>query len=293
MHVIFGRMSNVSARELSPNSLRTTVYRTVTAAGLTTRWGYGRTAKVDRRSSYSERTMSELVIVYVLRGSGRFTDGRGVLSFVGAGDALVHWAGQPCSLTVDANGRWIEQWITADRAFSDAMFRLGVIDPDRTVLHIGVHDDIAERIDRFGKNLRNMNDEDVDRLTVELHELLVEVNRRTRFRQGDDSEVALVQQACRRLAEQFDEPLSIPSLSRQLGVPYERFRKLFRRHVGVAPGEYRVRRRIDRARELIVQKRLDNGEVAAQLGYADPFVFSKQFKRLTGEAPDTFRRRMA
>jgi len=234
--------------------------------------------------------MSELVIVYVLRGSGRFTDGRGVLSFVHAGDALVHWPGRPCSLAVDTDGRWIEQWITADRAFSDAMFRLGVIDPDRTVLHIGVHDDITERIGRFGKNLRNMNDE--DRLTVELHELLVELSRLTRFRRGDESEVALVQRACRRLAEQFDEPLSIPALSRQLGVQYERFRKLFRRHVGVAPGEYRVRRRIDRAKELIVQKRLANGEIAAQLGYADPFAFSKQFKRLTGEAPNAFRRRM-
>ena len=269
-----------------------TVYRTITTGGRTTRWGYGRAAKVDVRSFYTDRVTSELVIVYAVRGTGRFVDGRGEGFAVESGDVLIHWPGTACSLTVETDGRWLERWVIADRGFADAMERIGVISPDRTVLRIGVHGKIVEGFDRLGRDLRDMHDQDVDRYCVQLHDLLVEMNGLTRGCLSDDGDVAMVRTACRLLAEQFDAVVHLPEIAASLGFGYERFRKVFKRRVGVAPGEYRVRRRIDRARELIIQLGLNNREIADRLGYADPFSFSKQFKLVVGESPESFRRRM-
>ena len=73
---------------------------------------------------------------------------------------------------------------------------------------------------------------------------------------------------------------------------YERFRKVFRARMGVSPAAYRIRRRIDRARELLVGG-VSVSRVADELGYANPFIFSAQFKRLVGASPRAFQRRQA
>ncbi len=269
-----------------------TFYRTFSSAGRTSRWGYGHVAKTESRYSYVDRVSRDLIVVYVNRGTGTFSDGNGERRRVAAGDALVHWPDTSCSLIVDTDGMWLERWITTDPSFASAMADLGVIRPDRTVLRVGLNRMILDGFDRLGRHLREMHDSDVDRLCVQAHDLLVEMNRLTRGRGVDDGEVALVQQACRRLADSIADADSLPNLAADLGIGYERFRKVFRRHVGIAPGEYRIRRRIDRARELIIQNR-SSKEIAGILGYADQFVFSKQFKRLVGESPEAFRRRMS
>lgn len=242
--------------------------------------------------NYIDRPTREFVLVYVTRGTGRFVDGEGRAHAVGAGDAMVHWPGRAHSLLADLDGRWVEYWLIADAVLADAMATLGVIDATRPVIRVGLQPTLVDRFERIARDLREMHDADVDRLAVQFHDLLVELNHLARGGGRDDSERAMVQRACRRLAERFDERLALPDLAAAMNIGYERFRKVFREHVGLAPGEYRVRRRIDRARELIVQHRMSNKQIARALGYADPFAFSKQFKQVVGESPARFRARM-
>ena len=46
----------------------------------------------------------------------------------------------------------------------------------------------------------------------------------------------------------------------------------------------------DRAQALIWQHRLSNKQIAYELGYPDPFTFSKQFHQVTGRWPEEYRR---
>jgi AraC-like DNA-binding protein len=72
---------------------------------------------------------------------------------------------------------------------------------------------------------------------------------------------------------------------------YESFRKEFRARMGVSPGDYRIRRRIDRARELLTSTTQSVKEIAYELGYPNPSVFSLQFKREVGRSPEHYRSR--
>ncbi|NQU40635.1 MAG: helix-turn-helix transcriptional regulator [Lentisphaerae bacterium] len=65
--------------------------------------------------------------------------------------------------------------------------------------------------------------------------------------------------------------------------------RLFRAHHGVTPGEFLIRARMDSARGLLMASGFSVKQIAAQLGYADAFCFSRQFKIRTGHSPSAFR----
>ena len=70
---------------------------------------------------------------------------------------------------------------------------------------------------------------------------------------------------------------------------YPTFRRRFRAAMQVSPGAYRVRRRLEQARLLLLEKPVK--QVAEELGYSDPFTFSAQFKAHFGLSPQHFQMR--
>lgn len=96
------------------------------------------------------------------------------------------------------------------------------------------------------------------------------------------------------LAAQINEnpvgTLSVASMADQAGYSINHFTRIFRRHLGVTPRDYLVRARIDRACHLLLESNLTLEKIAAMLGYADVYFFSRQFKQKTGQAPGHYRR---
>jgi AraC-like DNA-binding protein len=82
------------------------------------------------------------------------------------------------------------------------------------------------------------------------------------------------------------EPL--PELALRLGVSYAGLRRAFQLETGRSLNAYRIARRIDDAKARLLRSHV--AEVADQLGYPDPFTFSAQFKKVTGQSPRAFRR---
>lgn len=70
-------------------------------------------------------------------------------------------------------------------------------------------------------------------------------------------------------------------------VPFSRdyFRKLFKQETGVTPLEYLTDLRIEHAKGLLSSSSLTVRQVAAMVGYNDPYYFSRIFKKATGKSP--------
>lgn len=68
------------------------------------------------------------------------------------------------------------------------------------------------------------------------------------------------------------------------------FARLFKRTAGVAPHRFVVRRRIDRAIELLAGGEHPIGEIARLVGFATPSHFTTVFRRITGVTPTEYRR---
>lgn len=65
--------------------------------------------------------------------------------------------------------------------------------------------------------------------------------------------------------------------------------KLFRRHLGVSAKRHVIARQLREARELLLSTTLPIAEVGKAVGLADPYHFSKIFRRHVGLAPREFR----
>ncbi len=66
----------------------------------------------------------------------------------------------------------------------------------------------------------------------------------------------------------------------------------FQRSIGVSPRTFIANKRMERARDLLVQARLPVEEVASRVGFADRSTFTKTFQTSSGLSPAAYRRRL-
>jgi AraC-like DNA-binding protein len=92
------------------------------------------------------------------------------------------------------------------------------------------------------------------------------------------------------MEQHFDQRLEIPSLAAQANVSISHFFKLFKQDTGCTPLAYLTQLKIERACDLLITTTGSVKLIAANLGFRDPFYFSRVFKSLTGMAPKVYRR---
>ena len=89
-----------------------------------------------------------------------------------------------------------------------------------------------------------------------------------------------------------DEDFSVEKLADISGVSRRYFEKLFFDEKGVTPRDYIMELKMSLARELLLNEKLSVTDVAAELGYADVYHFSKLFKQKNGCSPKEYKRRV-
>lgn len=104
-----------------------------------------------------------------------------------------------------------------------------------------------------------------------------------------DTRAQLVRRAAEYVRAEAQRPLSLAEVARAVHVSPNYLTGLFRATTGVPLGRFVLEERIALAqRRLQVPDATVKG-VAIELGFADPFSFSRAFKRVTGRAPQAWR----
>lgn len=98
----------------------------------------------------------------------------------------------------------------------------------------------------------------------------------------------------RRVLEYIDahlgEDLSLDALAALAHCSASRFKVLFKRSLGVPVHAYVVRRRVERARELLLQGRMPASEVALAAGFAHQSHMARSMRRVLGVLPSDLAR---
>jgi transcriptional regulator GlxA family with amidase domain len=100
---------------------------------------------------------------------------------------------------------------------------------------------------------------------------------------------ARIEQCIAYMAQHLDKPLQVATLAAQANISPSHFFALFKRQIGSAPMDYFTRLRMQRACRLLENTSLSVKEVASELGYDDPFYFSRVFKSVNRVAPSDYR----
>ena len=90
--------------------------------------------------------------------------------------------------------------------------------------------------------------------------------------------------------EYLDRNVSLPELANVVQLSSYHFTRLFKQSIGLAPHQYHIRCRIDRAKQLLLEKKLSLAEIAYAVGFASQGHLNYHFKRLVGVPPTAFLR---
>ncbi len=104
-----------------------------------------------------------------------------------------------------------------------------------------------------------------------------------------DEDIAMAQSVIR---QKLTEPLSLDELAEAAGLSLRQFHRRFRQVTGETPVSYQHTQRCNAARDLLQNSNLSVAEVGASVGFADSAYFIRIFKRLAGQTPGEYRRKV-
>jgi AraC-like DNA-binding protein len=96
-----------------------------------------------------------------------------------------------------------------------------------------------------------------------------------------------ITQAIERLRREFNRPLRIESLAREVGASVSGFHHRFKAVTAMSPLQFQKQLRLQEARRLMLGERLDATSAGYRVGDEDTSQFSREYKRLFGQAPGT------
>jgi AraC-like DNA-binding protein len=94
-----------------------------------------------------------------------------------------------------------------------------------------------------------------------------------------------IARAVERLRNDYDKPLRIESLARELGMSASGFHAQFKAVTAMSPLQFQKQIRLQEARRLMIGEDLDAARAGYRVGYDDASHFTREYKRLFGEPP--------
>lgn len=106
---------------------------------------------------------------------------------------------------------------------------------------------------------------------------------------GLDEDSWTVSRAIQIMQNNLDQRLTIEELASQADLSPSHFSALFKKAMGVAPIDYFINLRMQKASQLLNESDLNIKNIALSMGYEDPYYFSRIFKKCIGLSPNQHR----
>ena len=87
--------------------------------------------------------------------------------------------------------------------------------------------------------------------------------------------------------ENIFNSINIHVFTKELGIDYARFRKVFKTCTGYSPYQYFLVLKINKAKQLLIDRKYAIKDIACQLNFENQYYFSRMFKIKTGYSPRT------
>lgn len=236
------------------------------------------------------RGKRQATFIFCTKGSG-WWEAHGRLGVIRKGDLLVL---PPCCTHAcgpQASNPWTVHWVRAEGDHLPDYLRELNLGPQTPVLHLGEDPQPIRLLSEILHCLRRGSSfPNLLQASQTLGYLLsCLIQRRQAATPQSSDTVHRVAQTIVYMNEHLDESLRVSALARMAGLSRTHFGELFKDQTGCSPREYLHLLRIHQGCRLLSDSALSVKEIAARIGYHDPFHFSHQFKAFQGIAPSEYR----
>jgi AraC-like DNA-binding protein len=242
---------------------------------------------------YRERPLGcdSNIIIFCLDGNG-WIELEGRTLQIGEGHLAVIPAGTPHRYAASSISPWSIYWFHLKGGHVAEMIRLYGLDAGCLMLPANVYLEFAESFDRcyglltdkpFSMSVQVYVSQTMGQLLGTIG-LGAGGSARDRKRAND------LERAIRYMNDRLSDSLKLPELAAHTGLSKQHLIYLFNQETGCPPIEYFLRLKMRKAGQLLSMTGLTVKEIAASVGIADPYYFSRLFKKMTGVPPTEYRK---
>ena len=235
------------------------------------------------------RILDEYHFVLITDGKGIFESRSAGSQAINAGDGFLIHSGEWHRYKPLKKTGWIENWIGFSGSIPDSIFIEYFFDKQHPVIRNCATIAIKNHFEAL---LRLINNEPFGfqrlasgvclQLLAELYNTKQNINQTNQLN-------TLLLKAKNSIYSQIDEAIDFIAMAEELGMSYSKFRRDFKIQTGLAPLQYHLLLKIEKAKELLINTDLKAKEIAYKLGFESDYYFCRLFKQKTGMAPVQFR----
>lgn len=235
------------------------------------------------------RTLSEYQINYITEGSGILETKNGKYK-VEAGTIMLIRNGVWHRYKPFKETGWTENYIGIKGDIADRLFQNKILSSNNPLIKIGLKEEFIDyyyRIFDLTQKEKPGFQMLSSGLAMQILGYIVSFEKNKQF--IDSPLDTSMEKAKYFMRSNLDHNINFEELAQSLNLGYSYFRRIFKKHTGVSPGQYHLHLRLMRAKELLLTTESPVKEIAYNTGFESTHYFSRLFKTKMGISPSEVR----
>lgn len=238
------------------------------------------------------RILDEFQMIYLLEGKGVFQSKASGLIKIEAGSIILIYPETWHRYKPEAESLWHTYWVGFNGTLAHQFIQKLDLTRENPVKVIGYQKKIIQiyldfietsQIEYTGYQQVFVGE------IIKLIGLIHAIHRKSEFKQKD---VDRIVQEAKIILMQNNMNISMEEVADELNMGYSSFRKLFRDYTGIAPGQYQMQYKINKAISLLNEGKSSIKKIASDLEFESSQYFARIFKKKTGKSPLEYRQQL-
>lgn len=240
------------------------------------------------------RVFDEYQVIYIAKGEGVFESVNCRQTIAKEGNIILLFPGEWHRFKPNENTGWDEFWVGFKGDIIENIAQQNFLAKQKAVLDIGIHENIVTLFTEIIENTREEKTGYQPLVSGIVLHLLGQIHALTRQRSFEPEDITecIINKARIIFRTNIDQDIAMEKVAEELNVSYAWFRKAFKAYTGIAPNQYLLQLKIEKAKMFLSDNSRSIKEIAFSLNFESAFYFSKLFKEKTGASPEQFRKNM-
>ncbi len=236
------------------------------------------------------RVLNEFQLVYITNGQGIFESRTTAPTLVEGGTAFLLYPGVWHRFKPSDGTGWEEFWVGFRGHYADYLMRQECFDPCRPLINISFRLELLSVFTRLIDTLKYEGTAYQQIATCQIIQLLGLVySSALSSHTSQNRRQQIVYEVRYQVHGNWERSIDFKELAKERNVSYVWLRKAFKDVMGVAPGQYHLKIKIEKAAQMLQETDLTITEIAHRTGFESLFHFSRLFRKKTGVPPSQYR----